>query len=277
MFRSWIEKSTRLTKGMVILMAAIIPSATASAATASPAPKADSASVTITIAVCGDSTVASYPENDPNKLGRGWGQMLAEHFQDYVKVINLASGGQSSKSFLDQPAKFQKAMELKPQFVFMQFGHNDGRGKGPNRETDPNTTYSENLRVMIDKAHAIGAECILVTPMERRGFDKNGKINTGLLGPYSAATKRVGKEKGVLVIDLHDKSVALYEKLGKAAAQDEFAHGMNDGTHFGEKGAKIWADIICQELASAGPKYDALKNAIKKPVPAAGSPVGREK
>jgi lysophospholipase L1-like esterase len=277
MFGSWIQKSTYVAKGLVILMAAIIPSATASSAAAAPAPKGDSPSAAILVVVCGDSTITSYPENDPNKLGRGWGQMLQQHFQDNVKVVNLASPGQSSKSFLDQPAKYQKAMDLKPQFVFIQFGHNDGPGKGPARQTDPNTTYSDNLRTMIDKAHAIGAECILVTPMERRGFDKNGKINTGLLGPYSAATKRVGKEKGVFVIDLHDKSVVLYEKLGKAAAQDEFAHGMTDGTHFGEKGSKIWADIICQELAHAGPKYDALKNAIKKSVPATGLPAGVEK
>jgi lysophospholipase L1-like esterase len=244
-----------------LIMAVLIPSASGIAASTS---IAGPGAATICIAVCGDSTVASYPEDDPNKLGRGWGQMLAQHFQDNVRVVNFASGGQSSKTFLDQKQKFQAAMELKPQFVFIQFGHNDGPGKGPTRETDPNTTYSDNLRTMIDKAHAIGAECILVTPMERRGFDKNGKINTSLLGAYAAAMKRVGKEKDVFVIDLHDESVEIYEKMGKAAAQKEFSPDGKDGTHFNGKGAKLWADIICQELVKAGPKYDALKNALKK-------------
>lgn len=247
-----------------ILMVSIVSGAPAYAG-------ADDQRASLTVAVCGDSTVASYPEGDPNKLGRGWGQMLQEHFQSNVKVVNLASGGQSSKSFLEQKAKYPKAMELKPQFVFIQFGHNDGPGKGPSRETDPNTTYSDNLRTMIDQAHAIGAECILVTPMERRGFGKNGQVNTSLLGPYSAAMKRVGKEKGAFVIDLHDKSVEIYEKMGKAAAQKEFSPDGKDGTHFNAKGAKLWADIICQELANAGPKYDALKNALKKPASASGS------
>jgi lysophospholipase L1-like esterase len=242
----------------LIITSAMVVSVDANASQTSP---------TICIAVCGDSTVASYPEGDPNKLGRGWGQMLARHFQDNVRIVNLASGGQSSKSFLDQKAKFQAAMDLKPQFVFIQFGHNDGPGKGPARETDPNTTYSDNLRMMIGKAHAIGAECILVTPMERRGFDKNGKVSTSLLGPYAAAMKRVGREKDVFVIDLHDKSVEIYEKMGKAAAQKEFSPDGKDGTHFNAGGAKLWADIICQELAKAGPKYDALKSALKKPAP----------
>lgn len=246
-------------KGLLIIMAAIVPASIAAAAST---PKA-AEPATITVAVCGDSTVAT--NADPNKPGAGWGQMLGEHFKSNVKVVNFSSGGQSSKTFLDQPVKFQKAMELKPNFVFIQFGHNDGPGKGPARQTDPNTTYSDNLRTMIDRSRAIGAECILVTPMERRGFDAHGKVNTGLLGPYSAAVKRVGKEKDVLVVDLHDKSVAIYEKLGKAAAQAEFSPDGKDGTHFNRKGAALWADIICQELANAPAKYDALKNSLKAP------------
>jgi lysophospholipase L1-like esterase len=248
-------------KGLATAMAIVITSSVTSAATSEAAKSTEKAS--ITVVVCGDSTVATYPENEPNKLGRGWGQFLEGHFNNTVKVVNLASPGQSSKSFFNQKRKFEAAMELKPQYLFIQFGHNDGPGKGPERETDPNTTYSEILRNMIDKAHAIGAECILVTPMERRGFDKAGKINTSLLGPYAAAMKRVGKEKDAFVIDLHQKSIEVYEKMGKAAAQKEFSPDGKDGTHFNEKGSKLWADFICQEITKAGPKYDTLKKALK--------------
>lgn len=247
-------------KGFCILITAIIPSLPATVAVSSDVGSAQSPE-RITIVVCGDSTVAT--NNDPNKPGAGWGQMLAQHFTEKVTVINLASGGQSSKTFLTQEHKFKKAIELKPDFMFIQFGHNDGPGKGPERETDPNTTYSDNLRTMIEQARAIGARCVLVTPMERRGFDKNGKIKTDLLGPYSAAVKRVGKEKGVFVIDLHDKSVEIYEKLGREEAQKQFSPDGKDGTHFNKAGAQLWAEIICQELRNAGPEYEPLKKALK--------------
>jgi len=274
MLQSMVSQSLVM-KGLAIIMAACILPVSGSASAVPQTGKDNSAPGELRIAVCGDSTVATTPEGDPNKPGRGWGQMLGQRFEDYVKVTNLASGGQSTKSFLDQ-GKYQKAMDLRPQFVFIQFGHNDCPGKGPNRETDPNTTYSDNLRLMIDKAHAIGAECILVTPMERRGFDRDGKIKTGLLGPYAAAVKRVGEEKGVFVVDLHDKSVAIYEKLGKEAAQKEFSPDGKDGTHFNANGANLWADIICRELANAGPKYAALKNALRVSPSETNPPDGRQ-
>jgi len=168
-------------------MTAFVPLATVSAAAA----PSDTQSMEMCIAVCDDSTVATTLEGDPNKPGRGWGQMLAQHFESYVKIVNLSSGGQSSKSFLKTKTKYRAAMDLKPQLLFIQFGHNDCPGKGPNRETDPNATYSDNLCLMIDKAHAIGVECVLVIPMERRGFDRNGKIKTAVLGREREVTGRL--------------------------------------------------------------------------------------
>jgi len=41
--------------------------------------------------------------------------------------------------------------------VILQFGHNDCPGKGPERETDPNTTFSANMARYVDEARSIGA------------------------------------------------------------------------------------------------------------------------
>jgi hypothetical protein len=78
-------------------------------------------------------------------------------------------------------------------------GHNDMPGKGPERETDPNTTYREYLSRYVDEARAAGAKPILVTSMTRRNFS-GGKIKSDLV-PYVAAglESRGGPLKGFAI------------------------------------------------------------------------------
>ena len=64
------------------------------------------------------------------------GHRLPRLFRPNVQVINLALNGRSSKSFRDEGA-WAPALAAKPDYILIQFGHNDGPGKGPERETDP--------------------------------------------------------------------------------------------------------------------------------------------
>jgi len=68
-----------------------------------------------------------------------------------------------------------KALAEKPDYVFVQFGHNDSREKARS-ERPTATTYKDFLRKYIDESRAIGAEVILVTSVERRQFDDKGRI-----------------------------------------------------------------------------------------------------
>ena len=106
----------------------------------------------IRIVLVGDSTV-----NDEG----GWGPGFRAFFGADAEVINLAKNGRSSKSFRDE-GLWAPALAAKPNYILIQFGHNDGPGKGPERETDPATTYRENLARYIDEARAAGADCILI-------------------------------------------------------------------------------------------------------------------
>ena len=110
------------------------------------------------VVLAGDSTVTDTA---------GWGAAFAKRLAPNAECVNFSSGGQSSKSFRDS-GRWKKALEAKPAFVLIQFGHNDMPGKGPNRETDPETTYRENLIRFVQEARAIGAQPILVTSMARR-------------------------------------------------------------------------------------------------------------
>jgi PelA/Pel-15E family pectate lyase len=162
----------------------------------------------VRIALAGDSTV---------KDEGGWGFGFKKRLGTDVLCENFAQGGQSSKSFRDS-GWWQKTLASKPAYVLIQFGHNDGPGKGPNRETDPATTYPENLARFISEAREAGAKPILVTSLARRIFEKDGKLR-GELAPYVEAARKVAAEQHVPLIDLYARSVELAEKLGPTGVE----------------------------------------------------------
>src|SRR5437016_6058415 len=84
----------------------------------------------VRIVLVGDSTV-----NDEG----GWGPGLRGSFGPQIVILNHAKNGRSSKSFRDE-GLWTKALADKPAYVLIQFGHNDGPGKGPERETIAETT-----------------------------------------------------------------------------------------------------------------------------------------
>lgn len=241
-----ITASSSLLAGAALLLAALLPSV---AAHAEPTP--------LRMVIIGDSTVCNYPTTRPD---RGWGMFIEERFQEgTVKVINLAAAGRSTKTFIAE-GRWQKALDEKPDFVLIQFGHNDSHSPDKPEATNAATDYKEYLRRYIDDSRAIAATPILVTPMVRRAFDAQGHLTDSLL-PYANAMKEVGIEKKVAVIDLHASSLALVEKLDPQASA-EMANKPGDITHFNEKGARAMADLVMSELPTAEPK---LKAYLKTP------------
>ncbi len=134
----------------------------------------------------------------------------------------------------------------KADYVLIQFGHNDSPGKGPERETDPATTYRANLIRYIDEARAAGAKPVLVTSIVRRVFDDAGKIKADSLVPYVEATRAVAAEKNVPLMDLYSLTRVQAEKLGTAgclAIDAVGTDGKPDTTHLGPIGRNgDWVD-----------------------------------
>jgi lysophospholipase L1-like esterase len=206
--------------------------------------------VELRVAIIGDSTVASYPKPPPDRPDlTGWGQVFSEFFDDGVAVLNHAQSGRSSKSFLRE-GLWDKTLAERPDYVFIQFGHNDCPGKG-DRETNPATDFRDNLRRYIADARKIGAIPILVTPMTRRQF-RDGKIHT-ILRPYAEAMLAVGEAEQVAVIDLHKASVDLFNRLGDEGSAD-FSPNTSDRTHFSRKGALELARIVADGAERADVK-----------------------
>jgi lysophospholipase L1-like esterase len=208
------------------------------------------ASEPLRIAIIGDSTVCEYPADKPE---RGWGHFVQDYFKETVRVINLAKSGRSTKTFIAE-GLWKKTLAEKPDFVLIQFGHNDSHPKERPEATDAATDYKDFLRRYIDESRAAGATPVLVTPMVRRIF-KDGKL-TDALAPYADAMKQVAVEKKVALVDLHAASFALVEKLGEEKSA-EFENKPGDHTHFNEKGAKAMAALVMKELPDVDPRLKA--------------------
>lgn len=214
------------------------------------------------IVLVGDSTVT---DKD------GWGAGFRRFISDDAKVTNTATGGRSTKSFIEE-GRWAKAIALRGDYYLIQFGHNDEK-PAPELHTDPETTFAANLARFVDEVRAAGGQPILLTSLTRRVFDakKPGKIRSTLI-PYAEAAKKVATDKKVPLIDLHALSIAYCEKIGQEET-DKLnpltANGNQDRTHLGPPGSLVFGQIVAVMLGRAVPtlRHYVLEEA--KPEPAA--------
>jgi len=212
----------------------------------------ETAPAKIKIILVGDSTV-----NDRT----GWGAGFKTFLTDQAVCINTAANGRSSKSFINE-GRWTNALALKGDYYLIQFGHNDEPGKGPDRETQPETTYRANMERYVDDTRTIGAKPVLVTSLVRRSWDKNGdgKITSSLV-PYVNVVKEIAAEKHVPLVDLHASSQALCEQLGQLKCNELSARitatnavDKVDNTHLNAKGSVVFAKLVVTGLAQAVPE-----------------------
>src|SRR5579863_1074637 len=113
---------------------------------------ADAPPPTVRIALIGDSTVASYDQPPPDRPDlTGWGQVFGEYFEPRVEICNFALSGRSSKSFVRE-GRWQPVLDAKPDYVLIQFGHNDQHSD--DRGTAADKDFQDFLRQYIDEARA---------------------------------------------------------------------------------------------------------------------------
>jgi pectinesterase len=201
----------------------------------------------VRIALAGDSTVTD---------DAGWGLGFKKALNESAEVVNLSKGGRSSKSFRDE-GLWQKVLDAKPDYVLIQFGHNDQPGKGPERETDPKTTYRHNLGRYLDEARSAGAKPVLVTSISRRRWAEDRIHIRSDLTAYVEAAKAVAAEKGVPLIDLHGRSIEVYESLGPNGCElisPKKDDGKLDTTHLNVVGSETFGPLMAWELRRAMPE-----------------------
>ena len=210
----------------------------------------------IRVFIAGDSTAAT--KLIEKKPETGWGEMIPEFFSADVEFVNLALNGRSSKSFIDE-GHLQKIIDSisSGDFLFIQFGHNDEK-TDTKLNTDAFASYKEHLKKYIEVARNANATPVLLTSVQRRAFDESGKIED-THGDYPVAMRELAAELNVTLIDMSEKSKIYYEKLGiektkeillwlKPCESLNYPEGVQDNTHFCEKGARKIANLVFEGI-----------------------------
>ena len=196
---------------------------------------------TPTVYLAGDSTVSTYATNPSNQ--EGWGQELQNFFTSDVIVVNKAIGGESSKSFADQGHLAEIVALLKTgDYLFAQWGINDRSVTGPDRATDPATTFRTYLKQYIDGARGKNAIPVLITPTPRHQYS-GGAFQNGF-PEYCAAIIAVGAETNTPVIDLQSEGLAYYTSIGDAQVKATIILNGSDALHFNAEGANQMARLM---------------------------------
>ncbi|MBT5690637.1 MAG: hypothetical protein HOI65_05920, partial [Opitutae bacterium] len=215
----------------------------------------------VTIGLIGDSTVA---------VQSGWGPAFAERFEDRAKIVNYAKNGATLQAL---SKKLDELVQLQPDYVLIQFGHND-------QKRYDTTVYRDHLKSYVERIRKFGGKAVIVSSVTRRSFDAQGKIVSNLvqnekysykatLTDYAKAAEALAKELNLPFLDLHRVSIAHHNKIG---LEESMAYNFKEGdkTHFNRKGAEAITDLIIEELKTTVPELAVYLKAGKPadPIPA---------
>ncbi len=196
-----------------------------------------------TIYIAGDSTSTDQAKEPYNS----WGQMLTRFFQPDIAIANHGESGETARSFAGE-RRWAKVMSvIKPgDYVFIQFGHNDQKERGEG--IGAFTSYKAELKRFVKETREHGATPVLITPVNRRTFDAEGKV-TNSLGDFPEAVRQAANEDKVALIDLNAMSKVLYEALGPEGSGFLFAG--EDHTHHSDYGSYELAKCVARGIREA--------------------------
>jgi lysophospholipase L1-like esterase len=204
----------------------------------------------IRIALIGDST-----QTDNAGYGRGFCANLVPT----IDCVNMAKGGASTKTFRND-GLWDKSLALQPDYMLIQFGHNDMVSPEHLDRQVPIDGYRQNLRNFVNEARTHRITPVLVTPLTRRYFGSDGKIHSDLT-EYSNALKSVAAELKVPLIDLQALSIDYLNRTGEAQSstlgitkKDARGATVPDKTHLSWQGSFIFGRIVAENLGKAVPQ-----------------------
>jgi lysophospholipase L1-like esterase len=224
---------------------------------------------TVRIDLIGDST-----QTDNAGYGRGFCANLSER----VDCVNMAKGGASTKTYREQ-GLWDRALATKPDYMVIQFGHNDAEKVDGVAEMDRQVSmavYEANLRRFVTEARAAGIKPVLCTPLTRRYFEGDGKVHSDLLG-HAATMTKVAKEMKVPLIDLQGDSIAYLDKIGEREGnklaitkKDDAGKTIFDKTHLDWAGSFVFGRMVAVDLGKAVPALKPYVQPTAATLPPAG-------
>lgn len=212
-----------------------------------------------TVFLCGNSTVV----DQSREPWASWGQMIPAFFNENIAFANYAESGESANTFISAGRLNKALSQMKSgDYLFIEFGHNDQKQTGPGKGAY--YSFMTSLKMFIDEVRDKGGHPVLVTPTQRRRFDKNGH-NQNTHGEYPDAVRWLAAKENVPLIDLNESTRVLYDALGEEASKNAFVHykagtfpgqmtDLADNTHFNTYGAYQVAKCVIAGMLKSVPQ-----------------------
>lgn len=137
--------------------------------------------------------------------------MFPRWFKPEVVIANHAESGETYRDSIGRRRLDKILSVMKPgDWLLMQFGHNDQKQIAA-KTGGPFTTYQAEIKKHVDAVRA-RRHPLLLSPMERRGFDAAGKVISSL-ADYAEAARQSAQQLKVAFIDLNALSKLFYAAL----------------------------------------------------------------
>lgn len=213
-------------------------------------PEARKTGTVVRVELIGDST-----QTDNAGYGRGFCANLTAE----VDCLNMAKGGASTKTFREQ-GLWANSLATRPDYMLIQFGHNDMETPEHLERQVTMAQYEENLRTFVKEARAQGIKPVLVTPLTRRYFGSDGKIHSDLTA-HAETMKKVAEAMHVPLIDLQSESIAYLNGIGESKGtalgitkKDNNGKLQPDKTHLNWQGSYIFGRMVVVDLGKVVPE-----------------------
>lgn len=226
-----------------------------------------------TLFFAGDSTLDDRGRK-ADELYASWGTALEKFMVAGSRVDNRAKSGASTKSFIADGHWQRLIADVKPgDWVAIEFGHNDQKRSNDfyreKRWCDPKGAFRDNVRGWVAEIRAKGAKPLLLSPIVRATFDRDGKTlvdrehaSDGVcLGSYREAMAELAEELKCDYVDMNGLTRAELEWLGQAEAHKYFfistgirkgkdGESSKDTTHPIKAGAEAFARLFLEDVMS---------------------------
>lgn len=209
----------------------------------------------VTVYLAGNSTVV----NQDNEPWASWGQMIPSFFKPGVSFANHAESGLTLGSFIGSKRLAKILSVIRPgDYLFVEFGHNDQKDKGP--DAGAYKSYTKRLRTFVTETKKKGAIPVIVTSTSRRSFENGRIVNS--LGDFPEAARKVAAAENVALIDLNALTTTLFNALGEEPSKKAFVHypansypeqdkPLADNTHFNTYGAYEISKCVVEGIKAA--------------------------